>query len=534
MSEEINYAQRSEWPFHHMLPYLICFYPMPQSGKKIGPQTASSWPPKMHEGVRKWRVSEPHLDHTNHHIYVHVPFCPFICDYCHFYKVTDTKDRNVTKQEEYVQTVIKEITAYGQNSIETDKVYRSVYFGGGTPTQLKAEQLIRIVDAIRQNYTLSEDCEITVEGMGQQMLKAGFLETLFEGGVNRLSYGVQSMDLDVREAVGRRGEKVNAYQQVVEHAKAINPNVKVNVDVMAGLPKQTTESVLQDLQAISDWGMDSIDIYWYVMIPGTPLFKKILSGDEESNCYGERMLEMRLAIRKLLGECGFDQLTGENFSRSDRHQFATAFYAGGGNALNTVLGFGPSAQGTIAGNVYRNITELNEYIERVNEGRFPVNNNVRLDVKTARRRALLFSLIQFRVPFELVYTSRDKKRFAQWEKMGLLSREEREFVLTEKGITWFNNMQLECLTIGDLRELTPMAGSVEDRRRLIAQDNGFAREYRRLVRNSDGVMGDLRMLSYKTMMSLEKLMPNLDSRSVGWSGKRLDSDSSNERLKVLS
>lgn len=515
--------ERTDWPFKTMLPYLVVFYPMPQVGEEIGAQPQSAWPLSMDWKLRRW-IGESDESIENNQIYIHVPFCPFICDYCHFYKVTDSRDRTAKKQEEYTKAVISEIEMYGRSSSVNDKKFNSVYFGGGTPTQLRADQICRIIDAIKLNFTLREDAEITVEGVAQQMLKRGFLKAIFAAGVNRLSYGVQSMEDDVRGIVGRTGEKLESYRAAHDKAKEINPNVRVNVDMMAGLPNQSTESILADIRQISSWGMNSIDVNWFVMIPGTPLYKKILNGDAESNAYGEKMLEMRKSVQRVMEQEGFQQLTGEAFSRNDKHQFSRNFNAGNSKAMNTVIGLGPSAQGSINGNVYRNITDLNKYLGGVLENQYPVNNVYRLNSVSARRRAILYALMQLSVPKHLINKKAEQKKFNQWADKGLIEETATDYVLTREGRLWYNNMQFEFLTLADLKDMVPMMGSASDRRKLLSKDNGFSEEFKRLIKNSDGlVKGRLSYMLYRTVIFLQEYLPFLDGRAIGWGGRINDS-----------
>lgn len=516
-----NISDRSTWPYNGMLPFLVVFYPMPQSGEVVGPQAPADWPPRINPGVAEWRERTASLGSDGNQIYIHVPFCPFICDFCHFYKVTDMADRNSGMREAYVKAVLKEIELYAQVPHAREKTYNTIYFGGGTPSQLSAAQIVRILEALRANFNIVPDAEITLEGVAHQLLAPGFLELCIRAGITRVSYGVQSLDEGIRKKAGRGREKMEHYSQVVELARRLAPGMDVNIDMMGGLPGQDSSSFERDLKEVIDWGVTGLDVYYYVMQPGTPLSRAILAGEQDCHEYGSTMLEMRALARRNLMKAGFHQLTGESFVRKQGNdRFMQTFTKGGGNALNAVLPLGPSAQGDFEGTNYRNITELRDYLKVVELGKLPINNATRLPLDVAQRRAVLYSLLRLRVPDELLRSQSDRKHLDSWYKKGLLVRDGNDHVLGDRGALWFNHMQMEYLALSDFKGMAQMMGSFADVERLINDPhNGVGREIRALIQGSDSALGKLKLLGFKSALKIAKSLPVVDQRALGWTGR---------------
>ncbi|MEM9460812.1 MAG: radical SAM protein [Myxococcota bacterium] len=501
-----------------MLPWGIVFYPEPQNGKIIGPQDPANWPPKMDPDVAKWRDETAYLGSDGNQVYVHVPFCPFICDFCHFYKTIDPDDRKAEIREAYVQAVLKEIELYSQVPMATGKKYNTIYFGGGTPSQLSSSQLVRIIEAIRANFDIADDAEISMEGVAHQFLAPRFLEKVINAGITRISFGVQSLDETVRHKAGRGPEKVTDYPKVVDLALSLAPDMDVHCDIMAGLPGQTLESFSHDIQAVIDWGITGVDIYYYFMVPGTPLHRAILDGKEGCHEFGAEALRIRDFTRRTFMKAGFHQLTGESFvKRKGSDRFMQTFSKGGGNALNSILPLGPTAMGDLEGHYYRNVTDVREYIKIVETGRLPIDRSTRLPLDTAQRRALLFALLRFRVPDALLLTKKARKQFKRWEEKGLVVREGSDYVITDRGSLWYNLMQIEFLTAADFKGMASVVGSLADLEKIITDpDNGLGREMRAMIQGNGGILGDLKLFGVKSALKVAKSLPVFDQRSMGY------------------
>jgi oxygen-independent coproporphyrinogen III oxidase len=172
-------------------------------------------------------------------IYISVPFCRTKCSYCNF--ASDVFSRVVFGQ--YVDRVCADIGNAWQTAAEMggeiEQAVDSIYLGGGTPTTLEAAQLRRIFDAVRSQFEVSPDAEITVE-CAPGTLSGSMLETLLRCGVNRVSLGVQSFVDQEAAAVGRLHKRDSVLADI-QRLRAVGIT-NINIDLIAGLPDQTAES----------------------------------------------------------------------------------------------------------------------------------------------------------------------------------------------------------------------------------------------------------------------------------------------------
>lgn len=181
-----------------------------------------------------------------HSLYIHVPFCQKRCHYCSFYSTTFGK----RERDLYVQALLQEIEAR-----HTDDVITTVYFGGGTPSQLDSEELTTIFGTIRRNYNIAPDAEITFEcnpddvddGMRNTSNGITTLPTLLASlGVNRVSMGVQSFDDEMLQRINRRHTAAQALDAIhAFHAAGIH---NVSIDLIYGLPGQTLDDFRRDVE----------------------------------------------------------------------------------------------------------------------------------------------------------------------------------------------------------------------------------------------------------------------------------------------
>src|SRR6267143_171013 len=176
-------------------------------------------------------------------LYISVPFCRTKCSYCNFASDVFSK----SAYENYVARLLEDIANSRQLASElgcaygftNDNTADSIYLGGGTPSILDAPQLLRIFAAVREQFTVSPDAEITVE-CAPGTLTPVLIETLLQCGVNRVSLGVQSFVDQEAQSVGRLHKRSTVLEEIGRLRDAGLCNI--NIDLIAGLPHQTSES----------------------------------------------------------------------------------------------------------------------------------------------------------------------------------------------------------------------------------------------------------------------------------------------------
>ncbi len=490
-----------------MMPFRIYDYPLPAVMPEIPMPRAGEWPLTMASDVLKFQERTSHLPSHNH-VYFHVPFCPFKCSFCPFYKNT-----NHTQMRAYVEGVLHEIDLYARIPKLANRTYQTVYFGGGTPSELSTDDFSRILAALRGALQLAPDVEITLEGVAEQMMEPGYLERCQELGFTRIAIGVQSLDPKVRKAIGRGNDSVEANREAVELANRLG--LRANAELMMACPDQDEESLQSDLNEVIRWQPASVDVDAYKMIPGTSLYTSILRGRRKEPGYGARLMRMHEMVTSTFLGAGYRLARAEVFVRNDTHRFLPSSPEMVGNSLHTHLAFGPSAIGHIEGTAFRNVSDISTYLAAVHEGRFPIDRAERLNRHTAARRALLYAMGALYVPDVLISSGRHQKLFASWHAEGLVDRVDGAYRLTEHGFHWEGQMQIALLGLAGLWKGARMLGSYAEQEQLASRQTELGREFLTQVAGRSRVKKAGYMLTLKAL----KHLPVISQRPIGLLGE---------------
>lgn len=201
-------------------------------------------------------------------IYVHIPFCKSRCIYCGFFSTTSLQKRHA-----YVDAVIEEL--HQRHDFFAGGPVDTIYFGGGTPSQLPYEELERILDSIHNIYNVRENAEVTLEGNPDDMTPA-FLCGILQMGVNRLSMGVQTFDEERLRFLHRRHTATQAIQAVHNAQDAGFSNI--SIDLMFGFPKQTLDEWKSDVQTALSLQVQHLSAYSLMYEEGTMLEQMLTEG----------------------------------------------------------------------------------------------------------------------------------------------------------------------------------------------------------------------------------------------------------------
>ena len=208
-------------------------------------------------------------------IYISVPFCRTKCSYCNF--ASDVFSRTVF--ERYVDRVCTDIGNVPQAASEMggqiERAVDSIYLGGGTPTVLEAGQLERIFRAVRSEFDVRPDAEVTVE-CAPGTLSPAVVESLLRCGVNRVSLGVQSFVDPEAAAVGRLHTRAAVLEDIARLRAAGIMNI--NIDLIAGLPHQTAESWEFSLAETIAAGAQHVSVYMLEVDEDSRLGRELLAG----------------------------------------------------------------------------------------------------------------------------------------------------------------------------------------------------------------------------------------------------------------
>ena len=249
-------------------------------------------------------------------IYISVPFCRTKCSYCNF--ASDVFSRAVF--DRYVDRVCADIENAPQVAAEMggeiERTVDSIYLGGGTPTMLEAAQLERIFDAVRQQFDVTRDAEVTVE-CAPGTLTDATLESLLSCSVNRVSLGVQSFVDQEASAVGRLHKRGTVLTDIARLRSAGITNI--NIDLIAGLPHQTSESWEFSLAEAIATGPPHVSVYMLEVDEDSRLGRELLAGGKRYHAHfvpdEEAIADFYVAACDRLQSAGIAQYEISNFAR---------------------------------------------------------------------------------------------------------------------------------------------------------------------------------------------------------------------------
>lgn len=285
-------------------------------------------------------------------LYIHIPFCVRKCAYCDFLSFPSDEET----RERYVSALCREIRAAGK---QREEMITSVYLGGGTPSILSGEQIGGIMEAVRASFDLSNDAEISLE-CNPGTLDPGKLAAIRAAGINRLSFGLQSVHDGELQLLGR----IHTYSEFEQnyHAARAAGFDNINVDLMFALPGQSGASLSESIRTVADLAPEHISLYSLILEEGTPFYEKYSAAKEQLPGEEADRKMYRDACR-MLARYGYEQYEISNFAKPGcacRHN--EGYWTG-----VPYLGLGLGASGYVDGARYRNETDIEAYLKAIEE-----------------------------------------------------------------------------------------------------------------------------------------------------------------------
>ena len=355
-----------------------------------------------------WKKKLPHATDVDALAYLHIPFCANHCVFCGFY-------RNAWKDSQssvYTDKIIEEMAAEAEVRTGEGKI-RAVYFGGGTPTALLTEDLVRLIRACYQYLPLAEDCEFTIEGrMSHFDLEKA--QACIEAGANRISIGVQTFNTAIRRRLGRKHSGDEAFKYL---AKLCELDAVIVADLMFGLPNQTDEVWQNDIARATELPLSGLDTYAFNLYPMLPINRMIEKGAFPTPPGFDIQADQYAYTVETLLEKGWEQVSNSHFAypgRGERNRYNTLI-----KSDIPCLAFGSGAGGNFGGFSYQVQGDLESYLATPKgekniafmSGHSPnkaLLSKVQHDIETGRLNPLLFD-----------GNKTAQKLIAQWQEMQL-------------------------------------------------------------------------------------------------------------------
>jgi len=321
-------------------------------------------------------------------IYLHIPFCKSKCNYCDFISYCN-QEKMVNSYIECMRKEIEfkasELCKYEKNNNENFEV-DTVYIGGGTPSFIKKEYIIKLVNDVKKYFVIDRQCEITIE-VNPDSVSFEKLVDYRKVGINRISIGLQTTKDELLKEIRRP----HNYEQFKEAYNSIKRAgfTNINVDLMIALPNQSVKDVEQSLKEVIKLEPSHISVYSLILEEGTKLFNKVNAGELR---LPDENLERKMYwyVKEELEKQGFIHYEISNFAKKGLESKHNC------NCWNQneYLGIGLAAHSFFNSIRFSNTTNLKKYIKNIKENNIQMNQIIQeiLNLEEKQKEYMILGL----------------------------------------------------------------------------------------------------------------------------------------------
>ena len=367
-------------------------------------------------------------------LYLHWPFCRSRCSYCDF----NSRVAPTALMDAYREALEWEMRAWARLLDGRKGPLRSLYLGGGTPSCMAGEEVADLLGKAAETFGLEEEAEVTVEVNPSSWERRDFKRAV-EGGANRFSVGVQSLDEGVLRLLSRPHGAAEAMEAV--DAALSSGARSVGADLLYGLPTPGRDAFLKSLEGAVGLGVHHISAYALTLTDGTPLARRVQRGELRLPSEEESADEY-LAACDLLAGRGFEHYEISNFCLPGhlcRHNLAYW-------RREEYLGLGAGAHSFMGGTRFRNERFLLRYLREIEAGRLPVRDAEAIGKEEAREEMVMLGMRTARGVHERTIR-RSRGRLRELSSSGLLALSGGRVALTARGML-VSNMVIADLLYG--------------------------------------------------------------------------------------
>lgn len=370
-------------------------------------------------------------------IYVHFPFCVSKCKYCNFNSYADKNEL----QQDYLRALVKEIQSYSNKSVVVD----TIFIGGGTPSVMFDGCVSTLLSAIRTNFNVDKDAEISIES-NPNSITLNKVREWQESGINRISIGLQTANNSCLKLLGR----VHTRQDYIDAVNTVRSVgiTNINTDCLIGIPKQKLSDVRYMLGLINKLQCPHISVYSLILEEDTELCKLVNAGAVKLP-KEVKTLGMYNYTLKYLREQGYSRYEVSNFCKPNmdcKHNH---------NIWNMAeyLGFGAGAHSYFNGVRYSNVLSVEGYIEGVNNGTGAVDARETVSKEELLEETIMLGLrtshgidlnkIKKEFGVDLLFTKEKEIKYLQ--DNGFIDIKDGFLFATDLGFTVLNRVILELV-----------------------------------------------------------------------------------------
>ncbi len=374
-------------------------------------------------------------------IYIHIPFCKKACHYCDFHFST-----SLQYQSEIVNALLTEIVI--QQDFLNGEPVETIYFGGGTPSLLAADDIKRIIAQIQKYHTLSPEAEITLEANPDDLNHTKVSE-LKNSPINRFSIGVQSFFDDDLHWMNRSHQAQDAESAIKRVQDAGFENI--TADLIYGYPLLSDEKWQQNIQKMLDLSIAHLSCYGMTVEKGTALAHFIKTGKQIAINEGQSAAQFEQLMHQL-AEAGFIHYEISNFAKPGKESKHNSNYWKG----KKYLGIGPSAHSFDGNGRQWNVANNAKYLAEINQKNIPatreelsLNNRFNEYLMTSLRTIWGTDLAYICSTFGTEYAEKMKIKLAEFIQKNWLKTESEKLYLTSEGKLFADHIASELFVIDD-------------------------------------------------------------------------------------
>ena len=356
----------------------------------------TSYPTALHfEAIeqQEWIDQFDRIDHDRPlSLYVHLPFCPSLCLYCGCnVQITNRRERIA----EYLRYVVREMELF-QSLIGTDRSVEQIHWGGGSPSYLTPEEIERLGKEIKERFNVADDAEISVE-IDPRGLTRRHVEAFHQAGFNRASIGVQDIDPEVQEAIGRL-QTFEETQRAVEWLREVDIE-SINIDLIYGLPHQTTERFRKTLEQVVTLHPDRLAVFNFAYVPTVKRHQQAI--DTSTLPSGMEKIDLLFSMVSFLTDVGYQFIGFDHFAKP-KDELAIAKREGklhrNFQGYTTrgdcdLIGFGATSISMLDRCYAQNYKGLPDYYQALQQDELPVERGVKLSRDDMVRRSVIRELM---------------------------------------------------------------------------------------------------------------------------------------------
>jgi len=309
-------------------------------------------------------------------LYIHIPFCENKCHYCNFISFKKCE----SEKENYINYLLKEIKL----NASKDYLVKTIFIGGGTPSCLKSGDILRISNAIKENFNISKNLEFTIEA-NPNSFNLEKAKEYKNAGINRISFGLQTSNdklLKLMNRIHTKKDFINAVKMAKQEGLK-----NINADILLGLPNQKLRDIKSTLKLITKLNLSHVSCYSLILEEGTPIFKMV-EDNKLKLPKDEKTLKMYDFTLNFLKKHKIFRYEVSNFAKAGFKCMHNLTYWN----LSNYLGLGLNSHSKIENVRFENYSDFTNYYKSLDENQKPIKEKTQLELTDQKEEFIMLGL----------------------------------------------------------------------------------------------------------------------------------------------